>query len=57
MGCNMKIGSFLFISLLLLILWAACFLMFHVASTMIHLLLMLAVIFFVGHLVKDTSTT
>jgi hypothetical protein len=55
--CNVKIASFLFIALALLVLWAACFLLFHVASTLIHLLLMMAVIFFVGHLVRDTSTT
>jgi len=53
----MKLGSFLSIALMLLVLWASCFLMFHVASALVHLLLLLAVIFFVGHLVRDTSTT
>ncbi len=48
---------FLSISLLLAFLWIASFLLFHVASSLIHLLLVVAVLFFVGHLVKDTSTT
>jgi len=53
----MALGPFLIISLSLLILWAGGFLMLHVASTLIHLLLMMAVIFFVAHLVRNTSTT
>ena len=53
----MRLEPFLKISLLLLIVWAASFLMFHVGSLMIHLLLVLAVIFYVGHLVRNTSTT
>jgi len=48
---------FLSISLLLGSVWAASFLLFHVASSMVHLLLVVAVLFFVGHLVRDTSTT
>ena len=44
------------IALLLMIMWADG-LMFHVASSLIHLLLLMAVMFFVAHLVKDTSTT
>ena len=53
----MKLEPFLTISLLLLIVWAGSFLVFHVASVMIHMLLVLAVMFFVGHLVRDASTT
>jgi Family of unknown function (DUF5670) len=53
----MSFGPFLIISLLLLIVWAGGFLMFHVASGLIHLLLLMAVIFLVAHLVRDTSTT
>ncbi len=53
----MKLEPFLKISLLLLIVWAGSFLVFHVASVMIHMLLVLAVMFFVGHLVRDASTT
>ncbi len=53
----MKLEPFLTISLLLLIVWAGSFLVFHVASVMIHMLLVLAVMFFVGHLVRNASTT
>jgi hypothetical protein len=53
----MRPEPFLTISLLLGALWAGGFLVFHVASVMIHMLLVLAVMFYVGHLVKDTSTT
>jgi hypothetical protein len=54
---RMKLEPFLKISLLLLIAWAGSFLVFHVASVMIHMLLVLAVMFFVGHLVRDANTT
>jgi hypothetical protein len=47
----MRFGPFLVIALLLLILWAGGFLMFHVASGLIHLLLLFALISFVAHLV------
>ena len=53
----MSFGPFLIISLLLLIVWAGGFLMFNVASGLIHLLLLMAVIFLVAHMVRDTSTT
>ena len=53
----MRLEPFLKISLLLLIVWAGGFLVFHVTSVMIHMLLVLAVMFYVGHLVRDTSTT
>ena len=53
----MSFGPFLIISLLLLIVWAGGFLMFHVASGLIHLLLLMAAIFLAAHLVRDTSTT
>jgi hypothetical protein len=46
----MRFGPLLVISLLLLVLWATGFLMFHVASGLIHLLLLFAVISFVAHL-------
>ena len=52
----MSFGPFLMTSLVLLALWADS-LMFHVASSLIHLLLLMAVMFFVAHLVRDTSTT
>jgi len=53
----MKLEPFLTISLLLVIFWAGSFLVFDVASVMIHVLLVLAVMFFVGHLVRNASTT
>lgn len=52
----MRFGPFLVIALLLLILWAGGFLMFHVASGLIHLLLLFAVISFVVHLFMGAST-
>jgi Family of unknown function (DUF5670) len=52
----MRFGPFLMIALLLLILWAGGFLMFHVASGLIHLLLLFAVIPFVAHLLMGTRT-
>lgn len=50
----MRFGPFLMISLLLLILWAGGFLMFHVASGLIYLLLLFAVISLVVHLFSGT---
>jgi Family of unknown function (DUF5670) len=46
----MRFGPFLIVALLLLIVWAGSFLMFHIASGLIHLLLLFAVISFVVHL-------
>ena len=50
----MRFGPFLMIALLLLVLWAGGFLMFHVASGLIHLLLLFAVISFVAHIVMGS---
>jgi len=52
----MRFGPFLVIALLLLILWAGGFLMFHVASGLMHLLLLFAVISLVLHFVMGTRT-
>ncbi|MGA2922131.1 MAG: lmo0937 family membrane protein [Candidatus Sulfotelmatobacter sp.] len=52
----MRFGPFLVIALLLLILWAGGFLMFHVASGLIHLLLLFAVVSFVAHLIMGSRT-
>ena len=46
----MRFGPFLGIALLLFILWIGGFVMFHVASALIHLLLLFAVISLVLHL-------
>jgi Family of unknown function (DUF5670) len=51
----MRLGPFLVISMWLLVLWAGGFVMFHVSSVLIHVLLLLAIFFLVGHLVRDTS--
>jgi hypothetical protein len=51
----MKPGLFLTISLLLLTLWLGSLLMFHIASVLVHLLLLVAVLFLAAHLVRDTS--
>jgi hypothetical protein len=52
----MRFGPFLLVALLLVIMWAGGFLMFHVASGLIHLLLLFAVISFVAHLFTGTRT-
>jgi Family of unknown function (DUF5670) len=52
----MRLGPFMVIALLLLLLWAGGFLMFHVASGLIHLLLLFAVVSFVVHLVTGSRT-
>jgi hypothetical protein len=52
-----RLESFWAISLVLLAAWAGGLLVFHIGSVVIHMLLVLAVMFYVGHLVKDTSTT
>ena len=52
----MQFWPFMVIALLLLLLWAGGFLMFHVASGLIHLLLLFAVVSFVVHLVTGSRT-
>jgi Family of unknown function (DUF5670) len=51
-------GSAIFITLfaVLIVLWIAGFLIFHVASAMIHLLLVLALISLVLHYVRRGAT-
>ena len=48
-------GPFMVIAFLLLLMWAGGFLLFHVASGLIHLLLLFAVISFVVHLLTGTK--
>jgi hypothetical protein len=48
---------FIVLFALLIVFWLGGFLVFHVASAMIHLLLLLAVISLVLHLVGRNSTT
>lgn len=52
----MRFGPFMGLAILLLILWAGGFLMFHVAGGLIHLLLLFAVIALVVHVFTGAST-
>jgi len=52
----MRFGPFMVIAFLLLLMWAGGFLLFHVASGLIHLLLLFAFISFVAHLLTGTRT-
>lgn len=52
----MNLGPFLLIAIVLLLAWAGGFLMFHVASALIHLLLVLAVLSLVFHFVTGRRT-
>jgi len=45
----MRFGPFLVIAILLLLAWSGGFLMYHVASGLIHVLLVLAVLSFIFH--------
>jgi hypothetical protein len=51
-----RLGPFLLIALLLLLAWSGGFLMFHVASGLIHLLLVLAVLSFLFHFLTGRRT-
>lgn len=53
----MRFGPFLGLALLLMVLWLGGFLMFHVASALIHLLLLFAVISLVVHLFTGSKAT
>ena len=53
----MRFGPFLGIAILLLILWLGGFLMFHVASGLIHLLLLFAIISLVIHFVTGSTAS
>ncbi|MGA2375961.1 MAG: DUF5670 family protein [Candidatus Sulfotelmatobacter sp.] len=53
----MNLDLFRKISLALVLLWVCSFLLFHVASVLIHMLLVVAVLFYVGYLVRDANTT
>jgi bacteriorhodopsin len=57
-GVRRMRGSPIFIVLfaILLVLWLGGFLVFHVASALIHLLLILAVISLVLHFVRSSAT-
>jgi hypothetical protein len=52
----MNLDPFRKISLALVVLWACSFLVFHVPSVLVHMLLVVAVLFYVGYLARDGST-
>ena len=52
----MKFSAFLALFMVLLLLWAAGFLVYHVASLLIHLLLLAAIVFLIIHLVRGRSS-
>jgi hypothetical protein len=52
----MRFGPFLAIALILFILWIGGFLVFHVASGLIHILLLIAVISLIVHLFTGART-
>jgi hypothetical protein len=52
----MSFGPFLLVAILLLLAWAGAFLMFHVASGLIHVLLVLAVLSFIIHFITGRRT-
>jgi len=52
----MRFGPFLAIAILLFILWIGGFVVFHVASGLIHLLLLIAVISLIVHLFTGART-
>ena len=46
----MRLGPFLFVGIFLFMIWAAGFLLFHIAGFFLHLLILFAVISLVIHL-------
>jgi Flp pilus assembly protein TadB len=55
-GDTMSFGPFLLIAILLLLAWVAGFLMFHIASVLFHVLLVLAVLSFIFHFITGRRT-
>jgi len=51
-----RFGPFLGLAILLFVLWIGGFVVFHVASFLIHLLLILAVISLLAHLFTGSRT-
>ena len=49
-GGSMRFGPFLIIAILLFVLWAGGFMVFHTAGFLIHILLVLAIISVIAHL-------
>jgi hypothetical protein len=55
LGDFVKFSAFLALFLVLLLLWAGGFLVYHIASALIHLLLLLALVFLVIHVVRSIA--
>lgn len=51
----MRFSAFLAIFMVLLLLWAGGFLVYHVASALIHVLLVLAIVFLILHAFKTVA--
>jgi len=51
----MKFSAFFAIFMILLLLWAGGFLVYHIANLLIHLLLVVAVIFLILHLLRGVA--
>jgi hypothetical protein len=52
----MNFGPFLLLAIVLLVAWAGGFLMFHIASGLIHVLLALVVLSFIFHFITGRRT-
>jgi hypothetical protein len=52
----MNFGPFLLLAIVLVVAWAGGFLLFHIASSLIHLLLVLAVLSFIFHFITGRRT-
>ncbi len=52
----MNVGPFLMIAIVVLLAWAGGFLMFHAASVLIHLLLVLALLSLIFHFITGRRT-
>ncbi|HTZ46715.1 MAG TPA: DUF5670 family protein [Verrucomicrobiae bacterium] len=53
----MRFGPFLIIALLLFLVWVGGFVVFHVASALIHLVLLIAIICLLVHFFVGSRTT
>jgi hypothetical protein len=53
----MRFGPFLGLAILLVVLWAGGFVVFHIAGFLIHLLLIFAVISVIIHLISGGART
>jgi Family of unknown function (DUF5670) len=57
LGGFMRFGPFLIIALVLFVLWAGGFVVFHTAGFLIHILLILAVISIIAHFFTAARST